>query len=66
MKSCASPTALPDVICAGDTATLFANASGGSGNYTYSWTCFPPGDTIWSSNIENPVVFPEDTIGNGA
>ena len=57
----AAPTALPDVICAGDTSTIYANASGGSGNYSYSWSCYPQGDTVWSSSLQNPVVFPKDT-----
>ena len=57
----ALPTVSPEYTCAGDTATIFANASGGSGNYTYSWSCFPEGDTVWTSNLENPVVFPNDT-----
>lgn len=33
-----APSAELSVICAGDATTLHANASGGSGNYTYSWS----------------------------
>ena len=32
-------------ICTGDTATLTANASGGSGGFTYSWNTSPPQTT---------------------
>ncbi len=49
------PTAIPDEICVGETSQLFANASGGSGVYTYSWISDPPGFT---SNEENPFVSP--------
>jgi hypothetical protein len=48
-------TATPDTICQGDSSHLNANASGGSGTYTYSWTSDPSGFT---SNLENPVVAP--------
>jgi hypothetical protein len=37
----------------GTTTTLHATASGGSGNYGYSWTSNPPGFT---STIQNPVT----------
>lgn len=49
-------TALPDVICNnGALVQLNVVASGGSGDYTYSWTSNPPG---WTSSIPNPVVNP--------
>ncbi len=32
-----NPSVLPDEICYGDSAQLFALAGGGSGSYTYSW-----------------------------
>jgi hypothetical protein len=50
-----SVTASPDTICIHDSTQLNANASGGSGTYTYSWTSNPPGFT---SNIKNPVASP--------
>jgi len=51
-------TAIPEVICLGEPSQLNAVASGGSGDYTYSWTSNPPGFT---SNIANPVVNPNVT-----
>jgi hypothetical protein len=44
-------TASPTQVCAGGTVQLNANASGGVGNITYSWTSNPVGFT---SNIANP------------
>lgn len=35
----------PGAICLGGTATISAQATGGGGNYTYSWTSVPPGFT---------------------
>jgi hypothetical protein len=51
-------TATPGTICSGQSSQLNVTASGGSGNYTYSWTSIPAGFT---SNIQNPVVFPTQT-----
>jgi hypothetical protein len=51
-------TASPAVICAGDASQLLAIPTGGSGNYTYSWTSSPSGFT---PNIPNPVVYPTVT-----
>lgn len=51
-------TATPAVICAGESSQLNAEASGGSGTYTYSWTSDPSGFT---SSIQNPVVNPTET-----
>lgn len=45
----------PGTICAGASSTLQAYGSGGSGNYSYSWTSIPPGFT---SALPNPTVFP--------
>lgn len=49
------PTANPPAICDGETSQLVSLATGGSGNYTYSWSSNPPG---FSSNISDPVVSP--------
>lgn len=56
-----NPTAVPNSICRGETSQLYANAGGGSGNYTYSWTCTPPGSPPWTSNIANPLVSPDSS-----
>ncbi len=56
-----APVIFPASICAGETAQLFANAGGGSGNYTYAWTCVPPGTPPWSSNLPNPLVSPDSS-----
>jgi len=45
----------PDSLCMGDMVQLNANASGGSGTYTYSWTSNPAGFT---SDLANPTVSP--------
>ena len=50
--------ASPGTICSGASALLNAMVSGGSGNYTYSWTSSPPGFT---SNLHNPTVYPGTT-----
>lgn len=42
-------------ICLGDSIQLLMLASGGTGNYTYSWTSSPAGFT---SNIYNPIFSP--------
>jgi len=55
----ANPVVIPQEICNGASAQLFANAGGGSGTYTYLWTCFPPGNPPWNSNQPNPVVSPD-------
>ncbi len=51
-------TADPTAVCESDQSDLSAVTSGGSGDYTYSWTSDPPGFT---SNISNPTVFPDIT-----
>lgn len=54
----ATPTAVPNPICLGQSSQLNANATGGSNNYTYSWSSAPAGFT---STIENPSVSPTVT-----
>ena len=47
-------------VCNGSSTTLHANAVGGSGTYTYSWTSSPAGFT---STDSDPVVSPsENTV----
>jgi hypothetical protein len=53
-----SASADPPVICPGAAVNLMAVASGGSGNYTFTWTSTPPGFT---SNLQNPTVYPTTT-----
>lgn len=50
--------AQPDAICIGGTTTINAQAGGGSGNYTYSWTSNPAGFT---SSLEDITVQPSAT-----
>jgi uncharacterized protein (TIGR02145 family) len=50
--------ASPDTICLGQPSQLLAIASGGNGNYTYTWSSIPPG---FSSAIPNPTVTPAVT-----
>lgn len=57
----ANPVAIPASICRGIPAQLFANAGGGSGTYTYAWTCVPPGTPPWTSIQANPVVSPDSS-----
>ncbi len=45
-----------DSICQGSEVQLSATPTGGSGNYTYSWTSIPEGFT---SNEPNPVATPD-------
>ena len=54
-----APAAEPGSLCQGDGSQLNANASGGSGSYTYSWISDPPGFT---SNSANPIVAPNQDI----
>jgi hypothetical protein len=44
-------------VCEGNETTLHANANGGTGNYTYSWTSNPAGFT---STESDPVVTPAE------
>jgi hypothetical protein len=48
----------PASINSGQTSQLTANATGGSGTYTYSWTSIPSG---FFSTQQNPVVSPTVT-----
>ena len=50
--------ATPQVSCAGSNVQLLEIASGGSGNYSYTWTSNP---TSAISNISNPIVTPTVT-----
>jgi len=45
----------PSTICFGAPVVLSTIASGGSGNYTYSWSSNPPG---FSSTLPGPTVYP--------
>jgi hypothetical protein len=56
-----NPLALPNNICSGESSQLYANAGGGSGNYTYLWTCLPPDSPPWTSNQPNPTVSPDSS-----
>jgi len=56
-----NPLAVPPVICQGESSQLYSNAGGGSGDYTYYWTCDPPGSPAWSSSLPNPVVSPDSS-----
>ncbi|MFZ4707417.1 MAG: PKD-like domain-containing protein, partial [Bacteroidales bacterium] len=52
-----SPFANPAIICSGDSSTLTAFATGGSGNYTYAWTSNPVGFTSGQSVVKvSPLV----------
>ncbi|MCD4679354.1 MAG: T9SS type A sorting domain-containing protein, partial [Bacteroidales bacterium] len=48
-------TATPDTLCPGGMGIVNANASGGSGAYTYSWVSNPLG---FISTQQNPIVTP--------
>lgn len=48
-------SATDTVICLGEASQLFANASGGNGNYSYSWSSSPVG---FSSTLFNPYINP--------
>lgn len=50
-----TPVASSNEVCKGVTVQLFANASGGTGNYTYSWTSTPPG---FVSSLPEPFATP--------
>jgi len=51
-------TSDPAEVCAGDPAVLFANPSGGSGDYSFSWTSSTGGFT---SDLQSPTAFPTET-----
>lgn len=48
----------PDEICEGGSAQLYANCSGGSGNYTYLWS---PGESLDDPTAQNPIASPVAT-----
>ena len=48
----------PSSICQGGSTQLVANAGGGTGNFTYSWT---PTTALSNPNIYNPVASPTQT-----
>lgn len=54
----ATATANPGLVCAGNMVQLHVEASGGTGNYTYSWTSNPAGFT---SQLQNPVAYPQQS-----
>ncbi|MEI6683537.1 MAG: PKD domain-containing protein [Bacteroidota bacterium] len=51
----------PSTICNGASAQLTSSGAGGSGSYTYTWSCVPPGIPAWSSTQQNPSVSPSQT-----
>ncbi len=51
-------TASPSSICQGGSTQLAANAGGGTGNFTYSWT---PTTGLSNPNIYNPIASPSET-----
>ena len=54
----ASAYADPSSICQGGSTQLVANAGGGTGNFTYSWT---PTTDLSNPNIYNPIASPTQT-----
>jgi len=53
-----NPVSIADSICAGSQVMLFALCSGGTGNYSFTWTSDPSG---LNSSEENPIIWPEMT-----
>lgn len=51
----ASATADDTELCEGESTTLHALPTGGSGNYSYSWT---PANSLSNPNIQHPVATP--------
>lgn len=51
----ASATADDTELCEGESTTLHALPTGGSGNYSYSWT---PANTLSSGTLQHPVATP--------
>ncbi len=58
-----NPSADPDALCPGEPTQLYANASGGSGSYTYTWTSNPVGFTSAQANPQaNPTITTTFTV----
>jgi len=55
----AYPQADPPEICIGQSTVISANALGGGGSYTYSWTSST--DPDWSAAMDGVEVSPEET-----
>jgi len=51
-------SASPEAVCPGSSSQLQVIPSGGSGDYSYSWTSDPPG---FFSSLPNPIVYPQQT-----
>ena len=51
----ASATADDTELCEGESTTLHALPTGGSGNYSYSWT---PANSLNNANVQHPVATP--------
>jgi len=51
-------SATPEELCVGETSLLNADATGGTGSYTYSWTSDPEG---FVSDVQNPEATPTET-----
>lgn len=47
-----------DTICLGESVSLYAEVSGGSGEYTYSWS---PAEMMDNPNAQNPVATPTES-----
>ncbi len=57
MPLAVTANAMPPNICSGNPTQLTAVASGGSGNYNFTWTSVPPGFTSTEQNPQaTPVV----------
>jgi len=59
-QNSAGPLALnvmasPEIICPESTSQLYVFASGGSGNYNYSWT---PAESLNNATVFNPIASP--------
>ena len=51
-------SAVPQLICQGDSSQLNVSPNGGSGTYSYTWSSIPAG---FNSTLQSPKVAPEDT-----
>ncbi len=48
-----------NTICEGNTVQLYANATGGTGEYSYQWT---PASDLDDPEIENPLAMPFESV----